>query len=69
VSLMSSVRQLLARRARGGLSSSEEAQLLRDARTLRRRLDRFRARHPEIEIELSAELDELAPPPVLTASG
>lgn len=68
MSLLASVRERLARRAEGLLSPDEEALLVRDARTLRRRLDRLKARCPEIQIELSEELDELAPPPVLSAS-
>lgn len=63
------VRARLAARARGELSPSEEQALIRDARILRRRLDRLQALHPELQVSLSTELDELASPPLLTASG
>ncbi|MGE0708239.1 MAG: hypothetical protein AB7N76_01240 [Planctomycetota bacterium] len=69
MSLLASVRERLERRAQGLLSADEEAALVRDARLLRRRVDRLKARHPGLEVELSEELDELAPPPVLSASG
>lgn len=63
------VRARLAARSRGELSPQEEQALVRDARILRRRLERLRALHPEIEVSLSPELDELASPTLLTASG
>lgn len=63
------IRELLARNARGELSESEQATLQQSARTLRRRLDRVLALYPQIGAELSEQLDELAQPPVLTASG
>ncbi len=66
---LNAVRDLLARNARGELSDSEQATLQQSARTLRRRLDRVLALFPEIGVELSEQLDELAQPPVLTASG
>lgn len=64
------VRELLERRAAGLLSDGEQAELVRDARVLRRRLERLQALDPEAygELALSAELDELAQPPVLSGS-
>ena len=65
------VRELMARRAAGeSLTADEQAALVRDARILRRRLDRLRALDPEVfgDIELTGELDELAEPPILTGS-
>ncbi len=66
---LKAVRELLERDARGELSNEEQATLQQNARTLRRRLDRVRALYPELELSLSEQLDELARPPVLTASG
>ena len=63
------VRELLERNARGELTDEEQATLQQNARTLRRRLDRVRALYPELQVGLSQQLDELAQPPVLTASG
>jgi len=67
---LSDVRVLLARHERGELSASEEANLVREARRLRRRLDRLRAIDPETygDISLGQELDALTQPSVLTAS-
>ena len=65
------IRKLLTRRAAGEiLTDCEVANLASSARTLRRRLDRLKAIHPELDsfISLSSVLDELAQPPVLTAS-
>lgn len=69
---LTQVRELLTRQDDGEtLSDDELANLQRSARTLQRRLDRLHAMHPELmgEVGLSARLDELASPPVLTASG
>lgn len=66
---LTTVRDLLERDARGELSYEEQATLQQNARTLRRRLDRVRALYPELEVSLCDPLDELAQPPVLTASG
>lgn len=71
MSLLATARELLARRAAGAeLSPTEFATLQRAAKTLRRRLERLQALYPEVAdfVSLSAELDELAQPPVLTAS-
>ena len=71
MSSLASVRERLERRAAGALSEPEQALLARDARRLQRRLDRLKALYPELadQVALSTELDELASPPVLTASG
>ena len=62
------VRELLAKNEAGQLDEAGQSTLLQNARSLRRRLDRVLALYPELEIELSEELDELAKPPVLSAS-
>jgi hypothetical protein len=69
---LNQVRELLARQDEGEtLSDAELANLSSSARTLQRRLARLQAVHPELmdHVALSARLDELAQPPVLTASG
>ena len=64
------VRDLLARRATGGLTSEETATLTRCARILQRRRDRLLALDPGLAgcVELSPEIEELAQPPALSAS-
>ena len=68
---LAQVRDLLTRLDDGEtLSDDELANLQRSARTLQRRLARLQAVHPELggEVSLSARLDELAQPPVLSGS-
>lgn len=65
---LSQVRERLARHARGELSPTEESELLRDARVLRRRVERLQALHPELGVSLSPELEALAGGPALAAS-
>ncbi len=62
------VRERMALQARGELSPSEEHQLRRDARMLRRRVERLQALHPDLGVSLSPELEELAGLSTLSAS-
>ena len=69
---LTQVRELLTRQDSGeALTECELANLQRSARTLQRRLARLHAIHPELvpAVSLSARLDELAQPPVLSGSG
>lgn len=62
------VRERLARRSRGELSPSEESELIRDARVLRRRVERLQALHPDLGVSLAPELEALAGGHALAAS-
>ncbi len=68
---LAEVRDLLARRAAGeALTPAQQADLVRSARSLKRRLARLQAIDPSAfaEVELHQELEALAQPEVLTGS-
>ncbi|MBL4848215.1 MAG: hypothetical protein JKY65_22080 [Planctomycetes bacterium] len=65
---LTAVREGLARHMRGELSPDETGALMRDARVLRRRMERLSALHPHLEVGFSAELEALCPGPALSAS-
>lgn len=61
------VRELLERRECEGLTPGEEAELTRDARILRRRLERLHSQYPDtLWIKLDEELARLAEPDLLS---
>jgi hypothetical protein len=65
---LTGVRERLARHMRGELSPDETGALLRDARALRRRMERLQALRPELGIDFSPELEAFCPGPALSAS-
>ena len=67
---LSRVRELLERRRQGdALTPAEEAELTRDARILRRRLERLHTQYPDtLWIQLDDELARLAEPGLLAGA-